>query len=256
MPQHIVSFSGGVGSAITAQRVCEEYGRDRVILLFADTLMEHPSTYTFLEDVQTLLQCRIARIADGRDVWQVFEDVRYIGNTRVDPCSKVLKRELIRTYLRDNFDPSNTYVWVGIDCTEEHRLGPIVARNVPFQYRSWLIENDIILDKKSKLAWFTDNKIAVPKLYQLGFAHNNCGGFCVKAGLGQFKLLYEQLPDTYLHHEERELAAMQRNPKLRPFLRKVEQGQQLYLTMREYRTLYLEPQLVSEDESLSYGGCT
>jgi len=50
-------------------------------------------------------------------------------------------------------------------------------------------------------------------LYKLGFSHNNCGGFCVKAGQGQFKLLQETMPERYAFHENME-------EKLRQFLGK------------------------------------
>ena len=43
-----------------------------------------------------------------------------------------------------------------------------------------------------------------PRLYDLGFSHNNCGGFCVKAGLGQFAHLLKVLPERYAHHEQKE----------------------------------------------------
>lgn len=39
------------------------------------------------------------RLADGRDIWQVFRDVKFLGNTRIDPCSRVLKRELMRKWV-------------------------------------------------------------------------------------------------------------------------------------------------------------
>jgi hypothetical protein len=41
-------------------------------------------------------------------------------------------------------------------------------------------------------------------LYELGFSHNNCGGFCVRAGFGHFAHLLEKKPDLYKHHEEKE----------------------------------------------------
>ena len=44
-----------------------------------------------------------------------------------------------------------------------------------------------------------------PRLYAAGFAHNNCGGFCVKAGVGQMVHLWKTLPERYLEHEQKEL---------------------------------------------------
>jgi hypothetical protein len=38
----------------------------------------------------------------------------------------------------------------------------------------------------------------------LGFSHNNCGGGCVRAGQGQFKKLYETMPERFLVWEQKE----------------------------------------------------
>jgi PP-loop superfamily ATP-utilizing enzyme len=37
---HVVMYSGGVGSWMTAKRLIEERGKKGVVLLFADTLIE------------------------------------------------------------------------------------------------------------------------------------------------------------------------------------------------------------------------
>lgn len=46
--------------------------------------------------------------------------------------------------------------------------------------------------------------ITPPRLYQLGFSHANCGGFCVRAGKAQFERFLEVFPDRYKYHEEQE----------------------------------------------------
>ncbi len=253
--KHIVSFSGGLGSAITADMVCKKYGKDNVTLLFADTLIEDKDLYTFNRDVVELLGCDFVTICEGRTPWQVFNDVKYIGNTRVDPCSKVLKRDFIRKYITSNYKPEDCTIWIGIDCTEEHRLNPVVLRNKPYSYRSILIENDIFLTNEYKFEWLTDNNITVPRMYKMGFSHHNCGGFCVKAGLGQFKKLWEMLPDVYTDNEREEQLAIQKNPNLKHFLRKTINGKLTYISMRDYRINYLEKNLVSEDENNEFGGC-
>jgi hypothetical protein len=40
----------------------------------------------------------------------------------------------------------------------------------------------------------------------MGFSHNNCGGFCIKAGQGHYARLLEFLPDRYAKHERMEQA--------------------------------------------------
>lgn len=253
--KHISSYSGGVGSAISTKMLCDKYGKENVLMLFADTKVESKDQYRFTQDIIKLLGCKFISIEDGRTPWQVFNDVRFIGNTRIDPCSRVLKRDLIRDYLNRNYMPEEVTIWIGIDASEVHRLNPVVVRNAPFLYRSILIENDIFITPKQKIAWCKVNNIKPSVMYEMGFSHDNCGGFCVKAGLGQFKKLYELLPEVYAENEKQEQEAIKNNPKLKHFLRKTINGKLTYISMKEYRENYLVPNQVTEDESMEFGGC-
>jgi hypothetical protein len=38
----------------------------------------------------------------------------------------------------------------------------------------------------------------------MGFPHNNCGGGCVKAGVGHFAMLLDRLPEVYADWERHE----------------------------------------------------
>jgi 3'-phosphoadenosine 5'-phosphosulfate sulfotransferase (PAPS reductase)/FAD synthetase len=120
--RHIVMFSGGIGSWGAAKRVAAKHGTDNMTLLFADTLIEDEDLYRFIEEAAADVGVPLTRIAEGRTPWQVFNDVRYLGNTRADPCSRVLKREVCDRWLAKNCDPAKTTVYVGIDWTEEHRF--------------------------------------------------------------------------------------------------------------------------------------
>lgn len=205
--KHVVMFSGGIGSWAAAKRVVEQHGPDDVTLLFTDTSMEDADLYRFLSDASIGLRVPVTRIAEGRTPWQVFFDSRFMGNSRVDPCSRVLKRELSEDWLVANCDPADTTVYVGIDWTEEHRFTALAARWAVkgWTYRAPLCEPPLV----TKAAMFRElgaAGIEPPRLYKLGFSHNNCGGFCIKAGHGHFALLLRTLPDRYLHHEEQEQA--------------------------------------------------
>ena len=46
--------------------------------------------------------------------------------------------------------------------------------------------------------------IEPPLLTREGFPHANCGGGCVKAGVGQFKKLLDLHPDTFSEWERKE----------------------------------------------------
>ena len=94
----IVSYSGGLGSFFAAKRLVKQHGKDNVAAVFADTKTEDEDLYRFLDESIAYLGIELFTIEDGRDVWQVFEDVRFLGNSRIDPCSRILKRDLIRKW--------------------------------------------------------------------------------------------------------------------------------------------------------------
>ena len=203
--KHVVMFSGGIGSWATAKRVVERYGTDDLTLLFTDTLIEDEDLYRFLDEAASNLGVPVTRLAEGRDVWQVFNDERFLGNSRIDPCSKILKRQMADRWLKANCDPVHTRVYVGIDWSESHRFIRLAARRweAGWTYCAPLCEAPYLL-RNQMFQWLRDEGIAPPRLYGFGFSHNNCGGFCVKAGKGHFARLLKAFPDRYAYHEAQE----------------------------------------------------
>ena len=137
--EHLVFFSGGIGSWAAAKRLAQRDDVTDLALLFADTQIEDEDLYRFLDDavdnIRKDANVDYVKIADGRDPWTVFEDVKYIGNSRIDPCSRILKRELMDTWRDEHCDPATTTLYYGIDWTEVHRLERVQER-VP----EWKIE--------------------------------------------------------------------------------------------------------------------
>lgn len=199
----VVMFSGGLGSFGAAVRAAQSIGTDDLTLLFADTLIEDPDLYRFVDEAAAFVGGTFVRLAEGRTPWQVFRDVRFLGNSRIDPCSRVLKREPMRRWLEANCDPETTTVYLGFDWTEAHRL----ERAIPF-WAPWRVEAPLCQPpyraKADLVADLAAAGIEPPRLYALGFPHNNCGGGCVKAGISHFALLHEQLPEVYTEWEARE----------------------------------------------------
>ena len=188
---------------MAAKRVAEKYGVDRLDLLFTDTKMEDEDLYRFIREAADSVGAPLTVIADGRTPWQVFHDVRFLGNTRIDPCSKILKRNLADRWIEERFTPNEVTVYVGIDWTEGHRYERMAPRKLPYIYQAPLLEPPY-LNKSEMLDALQGEGIKPPRLYGMGFPHNNCGGFCIKAGQGHFRLLHEQLPERYQYHEEQE----------------------------------------------------
>lgn len=196
-------FSGGVGSWMAAKIVASRHGTDNLTLLFTDTLIEDADLYRFLEEGAANVGAPLVKIADGRTPWDLFKENRFLGNSRVDICSRVLKRELADKWLKENYTPETVTVHVGIDMSEIHRYDRLRERKLPWRYEAPLCQNMYIL-KPQMLDALRKEGIEPPRLYKLGFAHNNCGGGCIKAGMGHFAHLLKTLPDVYAEWERNE----------------------------------------------------
>ncbi len=214
----VVFFSGGLMSWAAAKRTVAKWGAENVTLLFTDTLIEDPDLYRFLAEAAANVGAPLIKIAEGRSPWEVFRDEKLIGNTRADPCSKILKRQTGLRWLKENHDPATTMLIFGIHWEEEHRLATtdrktgkprgVRARykelgwphvDAPMCWSPWVSASSI-------KDWAKTEGLTPPRLYDLGFAHNNCGGFCIKAGPGHFANLLRKLPEVYAHHEAQEQA--------------------------------------------------
>lgn len=201
--RHVVFFSGGIGSWAAAKRVAEEHGTDDMVLLFTDTRIEDEDTYRFLQEAAGNVGAHLEIIADGRTPWQVFRDERFLGNTRADPCSKILKRELADAWLEEHCDPGSTVCYVGIDWTEIHRYERMAPRKLPWVFEAPLCEPPL-LTKAQLHEWAEDEGLEMQRLYKMGMPHANCGGGCVKMGQGGFARLYEAFPERFREWEREE----------------------------------------------------
>jgi len=82
-----ISFSGGKASFAAAHFAIQKYEADNCELIFCDTLIEDDDLHRFINEASQKLKCKLIKLKDGRNPWQVFKDVRYQGNTRTDHCS-------------------------------------------------------------------------------------------------------------------------------------------------------------------------
>lgn len=247
-------FSGGVGSWAAAKRVVERHGTDGLVLLFTDTLMEDGDLYRFLNEAAANVGVPVTRIAEGRTPWEVFHDERFLGNSRVDPCSKILKRQMADRWLAEHCDQSDTVCYVGIDWTESHRFDRLVTRKAEqgWTYAAPLCEPPY-LSRRQVFDWLEREGIRRPRLYDIGFAHNNCGGFCCKAGQGHFAKLLAAMPERYAYHEAKEdemRAYLGRDVSM---LKDTTGGEPRTLTLRALRErIQAQP---SQVDMFEIGGC-
>jgi len=252
--KHVIMYSGGLGSWMAARRVIEKHGKENVILLFTDTLIEDEDLYRFLRETAENLGVKLEWIKDGRTPWEVFKDVRWIGNSRIAQCSHLLKQKVSRQWVELNFKPDEVTLYVGIDWSEIHRLPSIVKHWQPYTVQAPMTEAPY-LDKQDMQRELRKVGIKVPRLYELGFAHNNCGGFCVRAGQGHFINLLKTMPERYKYHEQKE-------QEMREYLGRDDvsiltrtvNGKEETLTLRQLREEW-ESGLGKQIDLFDIGGC-
>ncbi|MCM2424145.1 hypothetical protein [Streptomyces sp. RKAG293] len=205
MTRHVIQFSGGVGSFLAAVRVAEEYGTADMTLLIADTRAEDEDLWRFSDDAAAFLGVPLTIVRDGRNPWEVFRDQRFLGNDRLAPCTTILKQKPCRRWMEQHAPADDSIAYVGIEPNDhDRRRIPAIARNwQPWPVRFPLADGPDAT-KEELLAEVRRLGVTPPRLYELGFSHNNCGGVCVRAGQRQWKHLLATLPDRYARAESEE----------------------------------------------------
>lgn len=255
MTTHVIQFSGGIGSWAAARRVADQHGTKNLVLLFADVLTEDPDTYRFNEDAATDLGVSITRVCDGRTPQQLLRKKRWLGSSRIAPCSHLLKQQVCRDWLKANTDPATTTLYVGIDWSETHRL-PAIQRN----WSPWKVEAPLTeppyLDKHSMIQDARSRGLVEPRLYGMGFPHNNCQGACVRAGQAQWVQLLRVFPDLFSSWEQFEAEMRAELGSDVSILRQQRDGDRFSLTLAELRArIERESQVQPEIDFDDWGGC-
>ena len=249
--KHNISFSGGLGSAISVL-AAHRYGVP-FRLLFADTLAEDPDLYRFTSDVVQAVDGELIRLVDGRTPWDVFEDRKFIGNTRIAQCSSILKTDMVMEWLGANAEPDEPLV-LGMDWSEQDRIDRAQRVWAPRPVVSLL--NQFKITRPTYAKWLADYGLRQPSLYDAGFPHNNCGGACVKQGLQGWATLLEKYPQRFAEAEDRMALAMERiGPTARPFLRLTRNKVTTYLTLKEFRDRYQSGDIKIDPYVDGHGGC-
>ena len=206
----------------------------------------------FITEAAANVGAELVTVTDGRDAWQVFHDDRFLGNARLANCSKFLKQKPCREWLEANCDPDRTIVYVGIDWTEMQRLPAIEAGWAPYPVHAPMTEPPL-LDKAQMADACIAAGMELPRLYRAGFPHNNCGGFCVRAGQAQMELLLREHPERYAFHEDEEQKLRAHLDKDVAILRDRTGGTVTPLTLTAFRErIEDQPDLF---DPLDFGGC-
>ncbi len=194
--RYVASLSGGGASAVATDRAIDRYGRNAITLWFADTGWEDEDLYRLLADLMKRWGGDLMIHRDGRTPLQVAEYEQIIPNQKHAPCSRSLK---IRPFVKFlEAQPKPLTVLLGLDWKEQHRMEapkrhyeaiegvtvdyPLLWK--PIEYRPY---QEVVRE------WGIDP----PRLYAMGFPHNNCGGRCVKQGIGEWIRLHHHMPERF-----------------------------------------------------------
>lgn len=191
----------------------------------------NPEFRAYLKDLRERAMAAIPELiwlVEGRDPWEIFRDERFIGNSGVDPCSRVAKREAAAAWRSgachregELFGPPDIFT-VGIGFDEKHRFfgdaQSIGIRRANAKdgwiYEAPLIDVEIIVNETPSdqlrealppgaLSWLTAPiahfGLRRPRLYGFGYKHGNCGGFCCKAGLAHWANRFRVQPERFAY---------------------------------------------------------
>jgi hypothetical protein len=194
----------------------------------------NPEWRSFLADLRVQASeafPELVWIVEGRDPWEIYRDERFVGNSRRDPCSKVLKRRAFERWRKLHGNPETDIIIWGIGEHEAHRYdreetdrktGETVRRGIKprmaaagWQCAAPLIELPPHPIKDLRVEIYGLKR---QRLYGFGYRHGNCGGKCSKAGKAQWQLRHRVQPDRFRYD-----AVMER--KCREYL-----GQGTFLT--------------------------
>lgn len=205
MRKIVVGFSGGVTSAWCAGWALRNFPREEVVLLFHDTMEEHPDTYRFLWQMAAALDLPVTERSDGRSVSQVFEDEGFLGNNQNAMCSRILKLEQRDRYfaeVREREPDAEIVLVLGFSAKEEkriQRMSAMAARD-GFKVRFPIAETGTTKQECSD--WCTAQGVCPSEMY-LHFEHANCLG-CVKGGMAYWMAIREHYPEVFKRRMEQE----------------------------------------------------
>lgn len=194
---HIVSVSFGVASVVAADIVIQRQGRENVVLWFADTCWEDEDLYRFKHDCLNRWGGDVVLSQGNRRPPDIWVEERIVPNRSVCPCSRVLKIEPFKKFLT-GFFYKPVIVHLGMDWGDERR-GRCASPRRNYEKLSGVIVHYPLLDMPEfdLFAEVQSWGIRPPRMYAMGFPHNNCGGRCPRQGKREWIRLREHFPERF-----------------------------------------------------------
>lgn len=192
LPRILCQFSCGAASAVATKITLEEHKERDVVILNAFLKEEHPDNRRFLLDCEKWFGKEIIVLKNEKyegSIIKLFKERKFMNSPYGALCSRVLKRELLNTYKKED-----DILVFGYTLEEVSRYEDFIERNPFLNVRVPLIENR--LSKEDCKAIIKKVGIELPFMYKLGYEHTNCIG-CVQGGMQYFRAIKEDFPEEF-----------------------------------------------------------
>jgi RNAse (barnase) inhibitor barstar len=191
--KHIVQFSGGVGSAMAAYLVTQQYPKEDIILLYHDVPDgQDDDTYRFNEDISKFLGIPITEVSDGRSLWDVIRDNKSLPSLFIPFCTRVLKLEQGEKFYKTLNEPF--IIYTGYCFEEKKRVEK--AKEKMTRPTEFPVYEARLTSKQCKQIIANEWGIKLPRAYKY-FEHNNCIPCFKSTSYEYWRKVYEYFPERY-----------------------------------------------------------
>lgn len=196
--KHVVCYSGGHSSAITAIEVVRRYGKDNAILVNHDCKLEDADVARFEKQISEYLCMPITYVNfEGFETKDQFDVVVEKGSF-INPkgrqalCTYVMKTLPFENYLNEFFPEKDCIIYYGFDKSEKNRIN---RRTTILASQGYKSDYPLALWNDRTIFETTEIGIERPMLYNK-FKHANCIG-CLKAGKQHWYIVYLEYPEIF-----------------------------------------------------------
>ncbi len=177
MSQIVGWFSCGNNSAVMSKLLLDQYPNDDVRIVRCVVDNEHPDNDRFHADVERWIGRPIERRAstEFKDCWEVWETRKYLSGIKGAPCTGAMKKAVRHEFEREWWPDFQAF---GFSADEGQRAVKFKNNNPEIRLINPLAKAGITKPECALLV--SGAGIALPTMYGLGFANNNCI-CCVKA---------------------------------------------------------------------------
>lgn len=176
----------------------------------------------------------LTKYCDGRKPPEIWTKKHIIPCNQLCPCWQVLKMTPFKLFLSELKKPITVYL--GFGWSDYNRLD--APRRNYESIPGVRVDHPLLWDypfdlRKEIESW----GIRIPRFYNYGFSHNNCGGRCPKQGQLEWLRLLRFFPERFEEMErwEQEARSHDDSRSNRSFLKRIRDGRVSPLTLRQLR---------------------